>query len=266
MANNNGPSKGVNSGVGVSGVTGGNGTKYDLLQTQYKSALLELNTLRHQHASTKRRCDELATELSLYQEHYVADRNKFTDIVEESARLKRLLLETQNQQSQQAQNGNSQVPPGSSGNPYYFGKPQGCDGSCSEKLAELKKERNMAAVEREKYKKSYIELEKDRNYYRERGDENQTLKVLLSKETKNVVSLTEELNQLLSEKDNVLQEHQKMSDDLVLANKEIERLKKDEQLARGEINALQLANAELKKRDLLKSRESSWSKEFPRWR
>ncbi|XP_016981055.1 disks large homolog 5 [Drosophila rhopaloa] len=263
IANNNGPSKGVNSGVGVSGVSGGNGTKYDLLQAQYKSALVELNTLRHQHASTKRRCDELATELSLYQEHYVADRNKFTDIVEESARLKRLLLETQNQQSQQAQNGNTQGPPGAGGNPYYFGKSQGCDGSCSEKLAELKKERNMAAVEREKYKKSYIELEKDRNYYRERGDENQTLKLLLSKETKNVVSLTEELNQLLSEKDNVLQEHQKMSDDLVLANKEIERLKKDEQLSRGEIKALQLANAELKKRDLLKSRESSWSKEFP---
>ncbi|KAH8333891.1 hypothetical protein KR059_004409 [Drosophila kikkawai] len=262
MANNNGPSKGVNSGVGVPGVSGGNGTKYDLLQSQYKAALHELATLRHQHANSKRRCDELSSELSLYQEHYMADRNKFTDIVEESARLKRLLLETQ-QQNQQSQNGNSQAAPVGSGNPYYFGKTQGCDGSCSEKMAELKKERNMAAVEREKYKKSYIELEKDRNYYRERGDENQTLKVLLSKETKNVVSLTEELNQLLSEKDNVLQEHQKMSDDLVLANKEIERLKKDEQLARGEIKALQLANAELKKRDLLKSRESSWSKEFP---
>ncbi|KRJ97569.1 disks large homolog 5 isoform X2 [Drosophila yakuba] len=263
MSNNNGPSKGVNSGVGVSGISGGNGANYDILQAQYKSALLELTTLRHQHASTKRRCDELATELTLYQEHYVADRNKFTDMVEESARFKRLLLETQNQQSQQAQNGNSQVTPVGSGNPYYFGKTQGCDGSCSEKLAELKKERNMVAVEREKYKKSYIELEKDRNYYRERGDENQKLKVLLSQESKNVLSLTEELNQLLSEKDNVLQEHQKMSDDLVLANKEIERLKKDEQLARAEIKVLQLANADLKKRDLLKSRDSSWSKEFP---
>lgn len=263
MSNNNGPSKGVSSGVGVSGISGGNGANYDILQAQYKSALLELNTLRHQHANTKRRCDELATELTLYQEHYVADRNKFTDMVEESARFKRLLLETQNQQSQQAQNGNSQVPPVGSGNPYYFGKTQGCDGSCSEKLAELKKERNMVAVEREKYKKSYIELEKDRNYYRERGDENQKLKVLLSQESKNVLSLTEELNQLLSEKDNVLQEHQKMSDDLVLANKEIERLKKDEQLARAEIKVLQLANADLKKRDLLKSRDSSWSKEFP---
>ncbi|KAH8413253.1 hypothetical protein KR009_009237 [Drosophila setifemur] len=254
MANNNGPTKGVNS----SGVSSGNGKKYDLLQAQYKTALLELGTLRHQHASSKRRCDELASELSLYQEHYVADRNKFTDMVEESARLKRLLLE---QGQNQNQNGNSQAPPGGgAGNPYFYAKPQGCDGSCGEKLAELKKERNMVAVEREKYKKSYIELEKEHSYYRE---ENQTLKMLLSKETKNVVSLTEELNQLLSEKDNVLQEHQKMSDDLVLANKEIERLKKDEQLNRGEIKALQLANAELKKRDLLKSRESSWSKEFP---
>ncbi|EDV31413.2 uncharacterized protein Dana_GF15342, isoform C [Drosophila ananassae] len=252
MANNNGPSKVVNS----SGVSSGNGKKYDLLQAQYESALLELGKLRHQNANSKHRCDELTSELRLYQEHYMADRN----IVAESARLKRLLLE--NQQGQ-GQNGNSQAPPGASGNPYYFGKAQGCDGNCSEKIAELKKERNMVAVEREKYKKSYIELEKEHSYYRERSEENQTLKLLLSKETKNVVSLNEELNQLLSEKDNVLQEHQKMSDDLVLANKEIERLKKDEQLARGEIKALQIANAELKKRDLLKSRESSWSKEFP---
>ncbi|XP_030383598.1 disks large homolog 5 [Scaptodrosophila lebanonensis] len=232
MANNNGAGNVVNSNV-----SSGNAAKY----------MLDLNTLRHQHSDMERRY------------YYVSDRNKFTDIAAENARLKQdnkllehkvLLLENQN--------GNA--PPASS-NAFYFNKPP-CDGSCSDKLAELKKERNMWVVEREKYKKSYIELEKERNFYRDRGDEIQTLKVMLSKENKNVVSLTEELNQLLSEKDNVLQEHQKMSDDLALANKEIERLKKDELICKSEIKSLQLANADLKKRDLLKSRESSWSKEF----
>ncbi|XP_030555089.1 disks large homolog 5 [Drosophila novamexicana] len=263
MANNNGPTKVVSSVGGVGGV-GGNVKKYELLQSQYESAMLELSTLRHQHSSSERRCDELATQLNLYQEHYMADRNKFTDIVAESARLKHklMLLESQNQN-----NGNASAPQQSttSSNAFYYSKLQTpCDGSCnsSEKLAEMKKERNLIAMEREKYKKSYIELEKERNFYRERGDENQTLKVLLSKETKHVVSLTEELNQLLSEKDNVLQEHQKMSDDLALANKEIDRLKKDELVYKNELKSLQLANAEHKKRDLLKSRESSWSKEF----
>ncbi|EDV98806.1 GH13520 [Drosophila grimshawi] len=262
MANNNGPTKVVSSGGG-GGVGGGGGGKFELLQSQYESAMLELSTLRHQHSSSERRCDELATQLNIYQEHYMADRSKFTDIVAESTRLKHklMLLESQN-------NGNppaAQSTTTANNNPFYYGKmPTPCDGSCSssEKLTELKKERNLIAMEREKYKKSYIELEKERSFYRDRGDENQTLKVLLSKETKHVVSLTEELNQLLSEKDNVLQEHQKMSDDLALANKEIERLKKDELVYKTELKSLQLANAEHKKRDLLKSRESSWSKEF----
>ncbi|KAM8716403.1 hypothetical protein ACLKA7_003303 [Drosophila subpalustris] len=264
MANNNGPTKVVSGSVGGVGSGGGSSKKYDLLQSQYESAMLELTTLRLRHSNSERRCDELATQLNLYQEHYMADRNKFTDIVAESAHLKRklMLLENQNQN-----NGNPSASQSSSGgsNSFYYGKMSTpCDGSCnaSEKLAELKKERNLIAMEREKYKKSYFELEKERNFYRERGDENQTLKVLLSKETKHVVSLTEELNQLLSEKDNVLQEHQKMSDDLALANKEIENLKKDELMYKTDLKSLQLANAEHKKRDLLKSRESSWSKEF----
>ncbi|XP_017859662.1 PREDICTED: disks large homolog 5 [Drosophila arizonae] len=263
MANNNGPTKAVNN-VGGGGGVGGNGKKYELLQSQYESAMCDLNTLRHQHSNSERRCDELATQLNLYQEHYMADRNKYTDIVAESARLKHklMLLENQNQNNGNPSASQSSTP---GSNAFYYGKMQTpCDGSCnsSEKLAELKKERNLIAMEREKYKKSYIELEKERNFYRERGEENQTLKVLLSKETKHVVSLTEELNQLLSEKDNVLQEHQKMSDDLALANKEIDRLKKDELVYKSELKSLQLANAEHKKRDLLKSRESSWSKEF----
>ncbi|TDG47255.1 hypothetical protein AWZ03_006248 [Drosophila navojoa] len=263
MANNNGPTKVVNN-VGGGGGVGGNGKKYELLQSQYESAMCDLTTLRHQHSNSERRCDELATQLNLYQEHYMADRNKYTDIVAESARLKHklMLLENQNQNSG---NPSASQPSTPGSNAFYYGKMlTPCDGSCnsSEKLAEMKKERNLIAMEREKYKKSYIELEKERNFYRERGEENQTLKVLLSKETKHVVSLTEELNQLLSEKDNVLQEHQKMSDDLALANKEIDRLKKDELVYKSELKALQLANAEHKKRDLLKSRESSWSKEF----
>ncbi|XP_002069223.3 disks large homolog 5 [Drosophila willistoni] len=266
MANNNGPNKVSNTsvGVGVGVPVPGQGKKYELLQSQYESAVLELTTLRHQHSDTERRCDELATQLNLYQEVIVADRNKYTDIAAESVRLKQKL---RLMESQQQQNGNtnaqSTAPTGGSGNAmYYYNKSSPCDGSCSEKLAEVKKERNMVAVEREKYKKSYIEMEKERNFYRDRGEENQTLKLLLSKETKNVVNLNEELNQLLSEKDNVLQEHQKMSDDLAIANKEIERFKKDDLMFKTEIKALQLANAELKKRDLLKSRESSWSKEF----
>lgn len=264
MANNNGPTKGISSagggGVGVVGVgggvggvvvtPGGNNKKFELLRSQYESAMLELSTLRHQHSNSERRCDELATQLNLYQEHYVADRKQFEDIMAESARLKHKLKQLENNgnppaSAQNATGGGG----GGSNNAFYYGKMQQ---SSSEKLAELKKERNLIA----------IELEKERSFYRQRVDENQTLKVLLSKETKHVLSLTEELNQLLSEKDNVLQEHQKMSDDLALANKEIERLKKDELMYKTELKSLQLANAEHKKRDLLKSRESSWSKEF----
>ncbi|XP_067624874.1 disks large homolog 5 [Eurosta solidaginis] len=173
-----------------------------------------------------------------------------------------------------------------------------CDGSCaeSEKLleelhlckernADLLKERSVIAAEREKYKKSFgstiAELEnvkKERNFYRESREhfnlqrdimdkEIQKLKSLLSEESKKVLLITvernridEELKQLLSEKDNVLHEHQKMFDDLSAAKKEIDNYKKNDLLYQSEINKLHQANAELQKRDLLKS--NSWSKEF----
>ncbi|XP_017468878.1 PREDICTED: disks large homolog 5 [Rhagoletis zephyria] len=173
-----------------------------------------------------------------------------------------------------------------------------CDGSCaeSEKLleelhlckernADLMKERSVIAAEREKYKKSFgstlAELDnvkKERNFYRESREhfnlqrdimekEIQKLKSLLSEESKKVLLITvernridEELKQLLSEKDNVLHEHQKMFDDLSAAKKEIENYKKNDLLYQAEINKLHQANAELQKRDLLKS--NSWSKEF----
>jgi len=68
MANNNGPTKVVSGvvvgGVGGVGSGGGNAKKYDLLQSQYESAMLELSTLRLRHSNSERRCDELATQLN----------------------------------------------------------------------------------------------------------------------------------------------------------------------------------------------------------
>ncbi|XP_036224350.2 disks large homolog 5 [Bactrocera oleae] len=156
---------------------------------------------------------------------------------------------------------------------------------CKEHNSELVNERKLIIAEREKYKKSFnstfAELDnvkKERNFYRESREhfnlmrdtmekEIQKLKSLLSEESKKVLLITvernridEELKQLLSEKDNVLHEHQKMFDDLSAAKKEIENYKKNDLIYQAEINELHQVNAELQKRDLLKS--NSWSKEF----
>lgn len=86
-----------------------------------------------------------------------------------------------------------------------------------------------------------------------------------------------ELSQILSEKDIVLQENQKMSDDLSLMKMEYEQLelqkKKDEAKGKAELKQLQQENNDLmrtleemnnkmEKRELLKSRDSAWSKDF----
>ncbi|XP_073825542.1 MAGUK family member discs large 5 isoform X1 [Musca autumnalis] len=310
--NMNNNSSNNNSSGGGGGVSGSNSGKFDAIKMQYESALMELKTLRHQHADTVRRCDNLENQLAFYQEQYNAamnqikssERNKVTDVVAENARLKQQnsLLE---RKLMRLENESSQSPAERNANSYYCdynerggpGGPGGgnggvkCDGTCpeTEKLSEeliLSKERNNDLMkEKEKYKKSFnavlMDLEKERKFYRDSRDqfnmqreqfqlqreimekENQKLKSLLASETDKNLLITmqksrieDELNQLLSEKDNVLQEHQKMSDDLAAANKEIEQYKKDEIMYKNELKLLQ------QKRDLLKSRESTWSKEF----
>ncbi|KAL9925375.1 MAGUK family member discs large 5 isoform 1-T3 [Glossina fuscipes fuscipes] len=333
MNNSNNNNNANNGGAIVSGGGGvssglGNPKKYDSIKIQYDSALLELKTLRHQHADTVRRCDNLESQLAFYQEQYNAamnqlkssERNKLTDVVAENARLKQQnnILECKLMRFEN-ENGNSQTD-GRSNNSYYcdYNERSGpggggtvggavitkCNGTCakSEKLSEelilskernndLIEERNLLAAEREKYKKSYnavlVDLDKERKFYRDSRDqfnmqreqfqlqreimekEIQKLKSLLAAESNKVLMITmqkgrieEELNQLLSEKDNVLQEHQKMSDDLAAANKELDQYKKEEIGYKNDLQALQQSISELKKRDLLKSRESTWSKEF----
>ncbi|TMW49349.1 hypothetical protein DOY81_005567 [Sarcophaga bullata] len=310
--NNNNANNGSSSGSGS-----GNPKIYDTIKIQYDSALMELKTLRHQHADTVRRCDNLENQLAFYQEQYNAamnqikssERNKLTDaenlrLKQQNSMLERKLMRLENEGTnpQAERNANSYYcdynDGGRSGGPGGNGPSIGkCDGTCpkTEQLKEeliLSKERNNDLMkEKEKYKKNYsaalMDFEKERKFFCDARDqfnmqreqfqlqreimekENQKLKSLMAAESNKMLMITmqkgrieEELNQLLSEKDNVLQEHQKMSDDLAAANKELEQYKKDEIIYKNELKVLQQTIADLKKRDLLKSRESTWSKEF----
>lgn len=192
--NNNGSGSGSNSGSG-------NPKKFDTIKIQYDSALMELKTLRHQHADTVRRCDHLENQLAFYQEQYNAamnqikssERNKLTDVAAENVRLKQqnsllerklMRLENENSNSQTERTANSyycdysdRSGPGGNGG----GVVNKCDGTCAEteKLGEeliLSKERNNELMkEKEKYKKSFnavlMDLEKERKFYRDSRDQ-----------------------------------------------------------------------------------------------
>uniref|UniRef100_A0A1I8PVL2 Disks large homolog 5 n=1 Tax=Stomoxys calcitrans TaxID=35570 RepID=A0A1I8PVL2_STOCA len=194
-ANNNGSGSGSNSGSG-------NPKKFDTIKIQYDSALMELKTLRHQHADTVRRCDHLENQLAFYQEQYNAamnqikssERNKLTDVAAENARLKQqnsllerklIRLENESSNTQTERNANAYYcdynERGVSGGSGGGGVVNKCDGTCpeTEKLSEeliLSKERNNDLMnEKEKYKKSFnavlMDLEKERKFYRDSRDQ-----------------------------------------------------------------------------------------------
>ncbi|XP_055915942.1 disks large homolog 5 isoform X1 [Eupeodes corollae] len=298
---------------------------FELMKQQYD---MELNNLRHQHKDTVRRCEEMGSQLAFYQEQYMAamkqlessskDRNKFTDIAAENARLtqqnmileRKLLQFIESVKQKESENGNTQ-----SGSFYceHYSEMGGkkCEGGCveteklleelqlcKERYADLSKDRNIISAEREKFKKHLSSVineldnvKKERNYYRDAREtfsiqrdqlekEVEKLKAVLASKANELLMATmhrnrveDELNQILSEKDNVLQETQKMSDDLAAVKKELDQVEIQRKKDKSDIKSLQQANSELmhniedlnmklKKRELLKSRESSWSKEF----
>ncbi|XP_055386294.1 disks large homolog 5 [Condylostylus longicornis] len=168
---------------------------------------------------------------------------------------------------------------------------QKCDSSCYVKYekfieeaqlfkkmySDMSKERNNVAVERDKLhiqlSATIDELDKSKKefkVYRDKKDQFISQQEKEMEEMRSVMQaranellttkfhrnhLKEELNQILSERDNVLQEHQKMSDDLTATKKELDQKVKDEIKLQKIIDDLH------KKIQLLEARESSWNAE-----
>lgn len=264
----------------------------------YKEMQSELQFFREQYMAAMKQLESSAKERSKY-----ADlTNENSRLTQQNVHLERKLRRFMESVKKQEKESIANSQPGFQLYDHYSDLPhKACEGGCIESskyLEELKickklyndlnNEHGALCAEKDKLlvelSAAYSELEREKKVFREARDqlimqqekemkEIQALllargnEVIMTKMDRNRVK--EELDQILSEKDNVLQESQKVSDDLVAVCKELEQKKKDEARIKNELKILQQNNYELKqkvekleKRELLKSRESNWSKEF----
>lgn len=279
---------------------------YETAKQQYDQAIIELNSLRLQHSDTQRRMDHIMGDLKYYQGQYMVARNKYTDTSNENVRLKKKLLK------QEKENGNSQtvctfVEQYNELKKKYENTRMELD-KCSKDCADLSRDRNTLALENENQKQQltnvFAQLDaaiREKNIYREARDKliqqhdddiKEMTQVMQSRaeELRRVTTQRNaaelELRTILAERKGVLEENQKLSDDLTAAKEELEKhYKDDKKLAYENENLKREIETMLRTRrddvggsgansisggvtsgggagDMLKSRESGWSKDL----
>lgn len=283
---------------------------YETAKQQYDQAIIELNSLRLQHNDTQRRMDHIMGDLKYYQGQYMVARNKYTDTSNENVRLKKKLLK------QEKENGNSQtvctfVEQYNELKKKYENTRMELD-KCSKDCADLSRDRNQLALENENQKQQltnvFAQLDaaiREKNIYREARDKliqqhdddiKEMTQVMQSRaeELRRVTTQRNaaelELRTILAERKGVLEENQKLSDDLTAAKEELEKhYKDDKKLAYENENLKREIESVLRTRrddvgggvgvagvggvvsvvtgsgtsdSILKSRESGWSKDL----
>lgn len=274
---------------------------YETAKQQYDQAIIELNSLRLQHNDTKRRMDHIMEDLEYYQGQYVVARNKYTDTSNENVRLKKKLLK------QEKENGNSQtvctfVEQYNELKKKYENTRMELE-KCSKDCADLSRDRNSLALENENQKQQltnvFAQLDasiREKNIYREARDKliqqhdddiKEMTQVMQSRaeELRRVTTQRNaaelELRTILAERKGVLEENQKLSDDLTAAKEELDKhYKDDKKMAYENENLKREIETVLRSRrdevggvvvggvvaggtaDILKSRESGWSKDM----
>lgn len=290
----------------------------------YDQAVIELTSLRVQHSERKCRMDHVMEQLEFYREQYMAAMNqveqsaqegsnlrtKYTDISNENVRLQQRNHHLEKKLTRCMETIKQEKEHGGATNAYTF----------VEQCNEWKKKYDTSLLEMEamrkemdRYKKVCEDLSRDRNSLalekdslkqqlsnsiREKGmfhdDIKEMTKVMQSRadELRRVTAqrnaAEHELRTILAERKGVLEENQKLSDDLSATKDELENHIREEKKTAYENDSLKLeiesvlryrddlakecgnlrekldeANQKMDHRDMLmKSRDSTWSKDM----
>lgn len=297
---------------------------FESAKQQYDQAVIELNSLRVQHSERKCRMDHVMEQLEFYREQYMAAMNqveqsaqegsnlrtKYTDISNENVRLQqrnhhleKKLTRCMETMKQDKEHG------GSAGNCTFV---EQCnewkkkyetsllemDAMCKEmdrykKVCEdLSRDRNSLALEKDGLKQQLSNSMREKSMYHD--DIKEMTKVMQSRadELRRVTAqrnaAEHELRTILAERKGVLEENQKLSDDLAATKDELEKHMRDDKKTVYENDSLKLeiasvlryrddlakecgnlrekleeASQKMDHRDMLmKSRDSTWSKDM----
>lgn len=276
---------------------------------QYDQAIIELNSLRLQHSDSKRRMDHIMEQLEFYREQYLAAMNqveqsaeegttlraKYTDVSNENIRLqqrthhleKKLTRYMETMKHEKDNGGNNQCAFVEQCNEWKkkydssiieMEKMRKEADMCKKLCDDLSRDRNSLALEKDGLKQQVANTLREKNMYHD--DIKEMTKVMQSRadELRRVTAqrnaAEHELRTILAERKGVLEENQKLSDDLTAAREEIEKhYKEDKKFAyeneslKREIESVLRYKDDLMKEctilrekleEVLKNRDSSW--------
>lgn len=239
---------------------------FDTIKKQYDEALMELNSLRLRESDGEMQMSHLTKQLEFYKEKYMdainqvgqtaiegtSLRTKYADISNENRRLQQRIHQLEKMQQQQENGGG-----GGSHLKQQLTK-------AFTQLESALHEKNMLREARDKLiQENDMQIKEMQQLMNQRADDLRRVTA-----QRNAIKL--ELQTLVSEKDVVLEENQKMSDELAAAKEQLEKQYKNDQSILYENESLKRIRDELlaernmlrerlDEKELMKSHDSNWN-------